>query len=65
MAADVPEESVFVDDRSRQAARCIGGFDQQPVTVATLRQTPRGAKTGRPGAENQEFDVMHVMLASS
>jgi len=51
--AQIPCESVLVDDRLRKAASNVTGFQNEPVGDATLLESPRRAKARRACADDQ------------
>ena len=61
VAAEIPRETVVVDNRLRQAARHAPAFKQRPVADATLLKAPRGTETGWPRADDQMLNL-HVRV---
>ncbi len=55
MSANIEEKAFGGDVGAREAAGGGGGVDQQPVIVAVLGQTGRGAQAGGPGTDNEDF----------
>ena len=51
--AQIPCESVLIDDRLRKAASNVAGFHNEPVGDATLLESPRRAKARRACADDQ------------
>ena len=54
--ADVPEETLLITKRRRQAAGIIVRFQQLPVVVAELVKTPGGAE---PSGAATKYENLH------
>src|SRR5262249_43429008 len=65
VAAEIPREACLVDDRSREAARALSGFAQQPLRFAACEQAPRRAETRRARADDQHGRPRHDSALST
>ena len=56
VAAEVPGEAVFIDDRARESTSGLGSLEEAPVRPAQGIEAPRGAQAGWSRTHDQNVD---------